>query len=212
VQDLVLNGIDSGEEEVQAWATTQLRVCKIPQTFEMLIERLDSPLAQVREAARAELGDFNLQRFLSVFDENETEVCHRAGQLMQKIDLDFINQLRREVEHPIRTKRLRAIRAAGAMQLQTHLVDSLLKQLEDEEPSVRRATVDVVKFILRGDVIAALTRVSQHDKNARVRENAVRAWQQMKLYMTQSLNSSSAASPPVASPSAAAQSVTSVQS
>lgn len=188
VQDLVMNGIESREEEVQAWATTQLRVCKIPQTFEMLIERLDSPLSQVRDAARAELGDFNLQKFLSVFDESDPEVCVRAGRLMQKIDHDFIDQLRREVEHPIRTKRLRAIRASGAMQLQTPVVDSLLKQLDDEEPSVRRAAVDALKYILKPEVVSALSHTAQQDKNARVREDAVRACQQMKLYMSQSMS------------------------
>lgn len=185
VQELVLNGIESGEEDVQAWATTQLRVCKIPHAFEMLIERLDSPLLQVREAAREELKDFNLQRFLNVFDENDPDVCIRAGRLMQKIDPDFINQLRQEVEHPIRTKRLRAIRATGAMQLQTRLVESLLKELNDEEPAVRRAVVDVLKYVLRVDVIAALSQAAQHDKNARVREDAVRACHQMKMYMAQ---------------------------
>ncbi|MCA9093044.1 MAG: HEAT repeat domain-containing protein, partial [Planctomycetaceae bacterium] len=166
------------------------RVCKIPQTFEMLIERLDSPLSQVRDAARAELGDFTLQKFLSVFDENDQEVCVRAGRLMQKIDHDFIDQLRREVEHPIRTKRLRAIRASGAMQLQTHVVDSLLKQLSDEEPSVRRAAVDVLKYVLTPDVITALSKIAQQDKSPRVREDAVRACQQMKLYMSQSMSQS----------------------
>ncbi len=187
VQELVMNGIESGEEEVQAWATTQLRVCKIPQTFEMLIERLDSPLAQVRDAARHELGDFSLQKFLTVFDDNEPEVCIRAGQLMQKIDPNFMDQLRFEVEHPIRTKRIRAIRATAAMQLQSRVVDSLLKQMEDEEPSVRRATVDALKTILRADVIAALAHASHHDNNARVREDAIRACQQMKLYMSQAV-------------------------
>lgn len=187
VQELVMNGIDSAEEEVQAWATTQLRVCKIPQAFQMLINRLDSPLSQVREAARGELGDFNLQKFLSVFDENEPEVCIRAGQLMQKITPDFLNQLRQEVEHPIRTKRLRAIRAAGAMQLQTRIVDSLLKELNDDEPAVRRAVVEVLKYVLRADVVTALGTTAQHDKNARVREDALRAVQQMKLYMSQTV-------------------------
>src|SRR5690606_20621406 len=75
VQDIVIDGLYSEDVEVQAWATGQLRSKGIPQAFELLIERLDSPVPEVQEAARTELGDFNLKRLLDLFDQIDRSTC-----------------------------------------------------------------------------------------------------------------------------------------
>ena len=43
VQEVVRDGLESKEPEVQAWATSQLRAWSIPNAMELLVERIDSP-------------------------------------------------------------------------------------------------------------------------------------------------------------------------
>src|SRR5690606_20940434 len=48
VRGILFHSLDSHDEETQAWATSQLRGCGVPEALRLLIERIDSPLPAVR--------------------------------------------------------------------------------------------------------------------------------------------------------------------
>ena len=90
---MIEDGLDSDDEEVQAWATCHCGPNGFPEAFTKLIERLDSPMAQVQQAARDELEDFNLRRILTLYDLLDAQTCRLAGILIQKIDPDTLEKL-----------------------------------------------------------------------------------------------------------------------
>ena len=178
VQEIVVEGLYSDDADVQAWATSQLRARGIPQAFGLLIERLDSPMAEVQEAARAELGDFNLKRLLDLFDQLPGPTCVQSGKLIQKINPESLNDLRREMCSPMRSKRIRATRLCLAIEVHELMTDALIRQLDDEDSVVRRTAIEVLGHIPRSDSIAALRRMLE-DASARVRDQAELSLQQI---------------------------------
>lgn len=168
VRGIVLEGLHSEEAQVQAWATSQLRQRGIPQAFEMLVERLDSPLPEVRAAARAELGDFSVKRFLDLVDELDQTTCISAAQLMLKIDPQAIPKLTQELVHPMRSKRLRAADAVMKARLSPELIQPLSTFLEDPDPALRRKGIQVLSQVTNWEVWNILSRKTG-DTNPRVR-------------------------------------------
>lgn len=179
VQEIVIEGLYADEPEVQAWATTQLRSRGIPQAFTLLIERLDSPMMQVQAAARSELGDFNLHRVLDLYDQLEPKTCMMASQLLQKIDPHALSKLKIEMANPMRSKRIRAAKAAVALNVHEQVVDALIRQLDDEDSMVRRTAVEILGKIPTFEVLQALQNM-QDDPSLRVREEAERGVQQIQ--------------------------------
>ena len=178
VQEIVIGGLSSEEPEVQAWATTQLRARGVPQAFSLLIERLDSPLPEVRDAARAELGDFNLKRVLELYDHLEPTTCILAGKLMQKIDPDSLHQLRLEMTNTMRTKRIRAVQAAVAIGVQKQVAGTLIELLQDEDAVVRRTAIEILGTVPAPEVLQAL-QPALDDPSPRVRAAAEHSVQQI---------------------------------
>jgi hypothetical protein len=171
VRGILFDSLDSEEEDVQAWATSQLRTQGVPEALRLLIERLDSPLAAVREAARGELNSFNLDLLLSIFEHLDRSICLRAGTLVQKIDPDCHQKLVAELNHPVRRRRIRAARAASKLGL-THEVQScLLAMLSDSDSQVRRTAAEVLVDRPNAEVVAGLSAVL-NDSSPRVREAA----------------------------------------
>lgn len=177
LKTLVTDGLESQDEEVQAWATSQLRSQKVPEAFTKLIERLDSPLTQVQQVAREELEDFNLNRVLTLFDLLEPETCRRVGQLILKIDTDTISKLQVELSNPMRSKRIRAAQAAYALDLHEQVLDCLIVMLEDTDMLARRTALDII-IQIPGDRAAEALKSLLNDPNARIREVAIRSLQQ----------------------------------
>ncbi len=171
MHSLIEEGLESHDEDVQAWATSQLRARRIPEAFTKLIERLDSPMAQVQEAARHELEDFNLKRILSLFDLLDPRTCRLAGALILKIDLQALEKLSAEMTGPMRSKRMRAVQAAVAMGLEEQLSETFIRLLEDEDVLIRRMAVEVVARIPCPESLRALQPLV-NDSNPRVRELA----------------------------------------
>jgi len=177
---LIETGLESDDEEVQAWATSQLRVKRIPEAFTKLIERLDSPLRQVQQAAREELEDFNLRRILTLYDLLDPRTCRLAGELIQKIDPDTLEKLSQEMTGPMRSKRMRATQAAIAMGVQEPMLETFVKLLEDEDILVRRTATEVVGQIVDQRSLDALQKMVD-DPNPRIREIAQKAIDRLKL-------------------------------
>ncbi len=169
VRGILFDSLDSEEEDVQAWATSQLRGQGVPEALRLLIERLDSPLAAVREAARGELNSFNLDLLLSIFEHLDRNICLRAGALVQKIDPDCHQKLVAELNNPVRRRRMRAARAASKLGLSHEVQPCLVAMLSDADSQVRRTAAEVLADLPNAEVVAALSAVLNHS-SPRVRE------------------------------------------
>jgi HEAT repeat protein len=174
VQEIVTSGLDSEEEEIQAWATGQLRSQGVPEALSLLVDRLDSPLPAVREAARDELQGFDVSTMLEMVENISPEICLRAGQLIRKIDPDCFDKLRQELESPIRRRKIRGARAAHLLGMQNELQSSLLPLLDDNDSLIRRTGISALASVRTSETIQALSDLLD-DENPRVREEASHA-------------------------------------
>lgn len=174
VRQILFEGLESADEQVQAWATGQLRHHGIPQAVALLMERLDSPSEAVRAAARAELQGFTLDRALVQCDQLEPLAARRLGELLLKIDPECLPKLMQELRHPIRRRRVRAAAGSQALGLHVKLIPYLLEMLDDEDAIVRRTAVEALSDVPSADVRESLGRMLA-DPSPRVREAAERA-------------------------------------
>lgn len=179
VQVVVLQSLDSKEPDVQAWATSQLRAWSIPNAMEMLVERLDSPIHEVRQAARGELAGFDIYRVLDIFEHLEPRMRIAVGRIVQKIDSQTSHKLKGEMLNAIRSKRIRAARAALVMNLHTEVADALLVMARDSDNLVRRTAAEVLGKVQSREAIEMLLELS-NDASPRVRETAVAALDQVR--------------------------------
>ncbi|MBI1314385.1 hypothetical protein GC176_24075 [bacterium] len=169
VQHILYNALVDADNDVEAWATQQLRSQKVPDTFQHLLQRLDSERPQVRDAAREELASFNVERVFDLFESLPQSTCHRCGQLLQKINPHVLDEFREELSHAFHWRRVRATRAIGELGLVDELLPSLTVLLEEPEWSVRRA---VIEALSKSDSPAALQVISSMagDEQRQVRE------------------------------------------
>lgn len=179
VQEVVRDGLESKEPEVQAWATSQLRAWSIPNAMELLVERIDSPVPEVRQAARAELAGFDIRRLLEIFDHLDSKMRSVAGNLVQKIDPETLSKLKGEMLTAIRSKRIRAARAALAMNLHENVADALLEMARDTDTMVRRTAAEVLGNVHSREAREMLQQLTR-DSSPRVRETAVAALDEFK--------------------------------
>lgn len=179
VQEVVLESLESEDDAVQAWATSQLREFALPQAFSRLVERLDNASPLVQEAARQELGDFSVTRVLSMADSLAPEDARRAGILLMKVDLEAPAKLRRELSHPAQRKRLDAARRTAHLGLQTQFQSAYLALAADSDPLIRRTAATVLSTIPSIEAFRQLTQMQQ-DAHPRVRETAREALERWK--------------------------------
>jgi HEAT repeat protein len=178
VQEVVLESLESEEPNVQAWATSQLRIWEIPNAMELLVQRLDSPIPEVQEAARAELAGFDIYRAIEIFDHLDSGLQAAVGRLVRKIDPQTIPKLKEQMQDAIRRKRIRAARAALAMKLHVDVVDALLLMARDSDNLVRRTAAEVLGRISTREAVEMLFELTRDD-SPRVRDAAVSALNQL---------------------------------
>jgi hypothetical protein len=173
-KEVVRENLAADDPEVQAWATLHLRHCGVPKAHVLLIERLGSPHAAVRDAARHELSGFNVAHVLSRADEWSTDEARRAGRLLQQVDPHAADGLQRELLHPARQKRIRAAKAVLKLGLQDVALDALLAMSRDADPLVRRTAAEALAQV--GDAVAS-DRLEElcDDEHERVRTTAAAA-------------------------------------
>ena len=191
VQKIVFEGLESSDPNEQAWATSQLRARKIPETFSLLIERLDSETDEVRDAARGELQSFNLERVMGMLEHLPANLHDTIGRLLKKIDPHCVAKLRRELASPIKRRRIQTARAALSLNLQDSVVEALTAMLEDPDSLVRRTAVEVLTFVEDEKATVALTNVLC-DSSSRVREAAYAALDYRQEQAKQSAQSQTA--------------------
>lgn len=174
IQGVLVDSLDADDEHVQAWAVTQLREHAVPETFALLLERLESPSAEVRDAVRKELSDFNLERVMGLIEDLDRASASRVGELVRKIDERACEKLRHDIEHAIRPKRIRAAKAAVKLGFERWLLPSLLPLADDSDVLIRRMIAEELGTLSSHDVLPVLDRLTQ-DPHPRVRDAAVRA-------------------------------------
>jgi HEAT repeat protein len=178
VQEVVLESLESEEPNVQAWATSQLRIWEIPNAMELLVQRLDSPIPEVREAARSELAGFDIFRAIEIFDHLDSGLQAAVGQLVLKIDPQTVSKLKEEMQNSIRRKRIRAARAALAMKLHADVIDALLMMARDSDNLVRRTAAEVLAKVATREAVEMLLELTRDD-SPRVRDAAIAALNQL---------------------------------
>jgi hypothetical protein len=174
VRGILFGSLDSENEDIQVWATSQLRSQGVPDSIRLLIERLDNPSAAVREAARGELASFDLSLVLNLFEHLDRDLCLRVGSLIRKTDPGCVQKLMDELNQPIRRRRIRAARAAEALGLAPDVERGLLAMLSDGDSIVRRIAAELLVCIPSPEVIVGLTALLQ-DPSPRVRDAAERS-------------------------------------
>ncbi|OHB80774.1 MAG: hypothetical protein A2V98_04530 [Planctomycetes bacterium RBG_16_64_12] len=169
--DLALQALDDEDPQVQANALVQLRGRGIPGVLPRLVEKIDSPHAVVRNAARTSLDEFSFQRFLAAFDMLDDEVRVSTGTLVKKVDLKTIPLLKAEMESRVRTRRLRALAIARTIGAVEPLEATILGLLRDEDHMVR---AEAAKALGRAESPGSWEALEKalHDRSATVQEAA----------------------------------------
>jgi HEAT repeat protein len=134
---LALRALGDPDPQVQANIILQLRGRGIPGVLPGLVEMVDSPYAAVRRAARESLVEFSFKRYLAAFDMLDEEVRQTSGRLVKKIDPQCVPLLEEELKSAVRTRRLRALAAARAMEAVGALEEKVVDLLADEDHMVR---------------------------------------------------------------------------
>lgn len=176
VTEMVLESLDSEDPIQQAWATCQLRTQHVPDAMNLLINKIDSPVEEVREAARQELSSFDVEYVLEHFEEFNSQVCPSVGKLLQKLNPRCIVDLSRAMSHPLRKRRIQAARCAYALKLHDQVVPALAALLEDADDLVRRTSAEILASISSSAARQALATLI-NEENTRIREIAIKALQ-----------------------------------
>jgi hypothetical protein len=134
---LIMAALEDPDPLVQAAAARQLRQRGVPGALSRLVELIDSPHQVLRDAVRASLSEFQFSRYLASFDLLDTEVRAANGRLVRKVDPRALSQLIEELRSRSRSRRLRAIEMAVAMDLLAEAEGELIERLRDEDHIVR---------------------------------------------------------------------------
>ncbi|HEX6985809.1 MAG TPA: HEAT repeat domain-containing protein, partial [Planctomycetaceae bacterium] len=174
IRQILLESLDSEDEDVSAWATSQLRPRHVPGAFRLLIDRLDSASEVVREAAREQLRGFTIEQLLAIHDRLPPELCLRAGRLVRKVDPDSPAKLAAMIAGPVQRQRIAAAQAAGRLGMADDVRPALLGLLADEDAALRRVGVEALAGDPSPEVLTALRDLAA-DPSPRVRQAAARA-------------------------------------
>ncbi|MCA9014477.1 MAG: HEAT repeat domain-containing protein [Planctomycetaceae bacterium] len=174
VTEMVLQSLDSEDPVQQAWATCQLRAQHVPDAINLLVDKIDSPLEEVRAAAREELSSFDVDYVLEHFEEFNPQVCPSVGKLLQKLNSRCLLEFSRAMAHPLRKRRMQAARCAFALKLHDQLIPALAALLEDSDDLVRRTSAEILASMSVPEAKQALVTLIT-DENARIRDIAVKA-------------------------------------
>lgn len=141
---LALQTLHDEAPEVQAHILRQLRSRGIPGALLHLVAMVDSPHAVVREAASESLAEFTFKRFLAAFDMLDDEVRQSTGQLVKKIDPETIPLLEGELVAQVRSRRLRGLLIAQAIDAVPQVEAAVVRLLYDEDHLVRAQAAEAL--------------------------------------------------------------------
>ncbi|MCU0960976.1 MAG: HEAT repeat domain-containing protein [Pirellulaceae bacterium] len=169
--ELVLRGLQDPDPQVQAHLLAQLRDRGIPGAISRLIQLLDSRHEVVRNAAQSCLTEFNFNRYITVFDLMEDNIRRSTGMLVMRIDPQATVLLAEELKSRTRTRRLRALEAAVAMDAVQLVEPLIIVLLTDQDHFVRAEAARTLAYC---DTPLARQSLEQarNDRSVAVREAA----------------------------------------
>jgi hypothetical protein len=178
--ELISGAVRDPDAGVQAAALRQLRARKLPDALKQLVARLDSTSAEVRDAVRSSLAEFNFIRYRAMFDLLDEEAQRTTGVLVYKVDGSACDRLIDELTSPSVTSRIRGIEMAAAMQATQDVVDLLIELSGHENVAVREEAVTALGHCHGTGVVEALEE-STRDANRSVAEAAVHSRNRLQL-------------------------------
>ncbi len=174
---LAMSALADPDPQVQANVIAQLRGRGIPGVLSSLLEMVESPYAVVRKAARESMAEFSFKRFVAAFDMLDEEVRRTTGLLVRKIDVQTIALLHDELKSPIRSRRLRGLSIARAIDAIEDVESMVIELLQDEDHLVRMEAAVTLGSSASPAGVAALTEALS-DKSEVVRLSAQRSLQE----------------------------------
>jgi HEAT repeat protein len=168
---LIRAALDDPDAGVQAAAIRQMRTRKIPDALQRLVRLLDAPAAEVRDAARTSLAEFNFIRYKAMFDLLDSEAARTTGRLVHKVDDTAIQRLQEELNSPAITARLRAIEMAIAMAATDDVEPILIDLTQHDNIALRKEAILALGHNRRAESIRTLERASL-DPNGTIAEAA----------------------------------------
>jgi hypothetical protein len=169
--ELAMMCLDDEDPQVQAAVISQLRQRGIPSAMTLLLERVESPYPEVRQAAQESLSEFNVERYLSSFDMLDDEARRNMGLLAKKVDPNGVSVLQEELTADSRTRRLRALKAAPWIRAVPDVVDEVIKLLRDSDHMVRATAAASLRHCHTPEARLAL-REALLDRSVAVQEAA----------------------------------------
>jgi HEAT repeat protein len=177
--ELLARAVRDPDAGVQAAALRQLRGRKLPDALQHLVARLDSPSAEVRDAARSSLAEFNFIRYRAMFDLLDDEAQRTTGALVYKVDNSACDRLIEELTSPSVTSRIRGIEMAVAMQASQDVVEVLIELSVHENVAVREEAVAALGHCHGTRAVEALEEAAR-DSNRSVAEAAAHSLNRLK--------------------------------
>ena len=142
--------------------------------YNLLVDRLDAPSAEVRDAARSSLAEFNFVRYRAMFDLLDDDAARSTGRLVHKVDQSSIRKLMEGLSSPSLSARLRAIEMAIAMAATDDVQPQLSELAHHENVAVRKEAVTALGLTHRPESEKILE-IATHDPNGSVAEAARRS-------------------------------------
>jgi hypothetical protein len=173
---MALKALADPDPQVQANLIPQLRGRGIPGVLTHLLELIESPNAVVRKAARESLAEFSFKRFQAAFDMLDDEVRRNTGMLVKRIDPQTVALLNDELRSPMRSRRLRGLSIARAIEIVESVEGAIIAMLHDEDHIVRADAAATLAASRSAASVSALTDALK-DNNELVREAAQRSLQ-----------------------------------
>ncbi len=168
---LVLHGLRDADPQVQANVTLQLRDRGIPGAITQLIRLLDSPYPEVRMAAQESLTEFNFSRYITMFDLMDEKIRASTGLLVMRVDPRAANELAGELKSRTRTRRLRGLEVAVAMDAVDQVEPMVIDLLSDTDHFVRAEAARTLGYCNTPLAYQALNNALK-DRSVAVRESA----------------------------------------
>lgn len=171
---LAIEALGDVDAEVQSILIAQLRSRGVPGALQQLIDRLNSPHALVRAAARESLSEFSFDRYLSLYDSLTPETRVSTGDLVRRVDDEAAPRLREELRSPVRARRLRALAAAESLGLLAEVESAVVALLADSDGFTRAEAARRLARVDTPSARAALE-VASVDATPMVKEAALQA-------------------------------------
>jgi HEAT repeat protein len=175
---LILAALQDPDPSVKAAAIRQLRPRRLPGAMEKLVSLLDSPAAEVRDAARSSLSEFSFFRYQSLFESLEPAARRTTGKLVRKVDPMAVRRLAEMLNSPSVATKRRAIEMVAAMNAANDVCDDLIGLVEDPDLGLRTSAVAALGHSTSANALAAL-RKAESDPQRAVRDAAQKSVEQV---------------------------------